>query len=105
LFVAPLQAEREEGKLADLQQRAQLDAQAAALRARMAESHLAKFRSEAKSRWVGEEPVLALVFVYRQFFARAWPNHTWPSFGQRPRAGGWGGACSGSLFFLWHALQ
>ena len=49
---------QQEGRLADLQQKAQLDAQAAALRARMAESHLAKFRTEAKSRC--GEPGLAL---------------------------------------------
>ena len=51
LFWQP-QAEREQGRIADLEAKAELDAQSAALRARMNESHLAKFKSEAKCRWV-----------------------------------------------------
>lgn len=36
----------------NIQRKAALDEQAATLRAKMTESHLATFRSEAKNRWV-----------------------------------------------------
>ena len=39
----------------DVQRKAALDEQAAALRAKMTESHLATFRSEAKNRWAPEQ--------------------------------------------------
>lgn len=45
-----LQAERDEKKWVDMEKQAVLAAQAAALRTRMTESHLAKFRSEYKNR-------------------------------------------------------
>ena len=45
-----LQAETDKRQLAKAEQRAALEAQAAALSAKMAESHLAVFRAEAKNR-------------------------------------------------------
>lgn len=48
----PDQAETDKRQLAKAEQRAALEAQAAALSAKMAESHLAVFRAEAKNRRV-----------------------------------------------------
>ena len=44
------QAERDEKKMADVEKQAVLAAQAVALRRKLTESHLAKFRTEAKNR-------------------------------------------------------
>jgi hypothetical protein len=45
-----MQAERDDKKWVDMEKQAVLAAQAAALRAKMTESHLAKFRTEARNR-------------------------------------------------------
>ena len=50
ISMCPDQAETDQRQLARAEQRAALEAQAAALSAKMAESHLAVFRAEAKNR-------------------------------------------------------
>ena len=54
--VRPDQAGTDQRQLARAEQRAALEAQAAALSAKMAESHLAVFRAEAKNRRASTYP-------------------------------------------------
>ncbi len=68
-----VQAERDEKKVADVEKQAVLAAQAVALRRKLTESHLAKFRSEAKNRCVS--PKCLLHCTCRQ--SEAQPNAAW----------------------------
>ena len=52
-----MQAERDEKKMADVERQAVLSAQAVALRRKLTESHLAKFRTESKNRCALQHPL------------------------------------------------
>jgi hypothetical protein len=52
-----VQAERDEKKMADVERQAVLSAQAVALRRKLTESHLAKFRTESKNRCALQHPL------------------------------------------------